>query len=113
MTRSLSRRSFVISAGAILSPLAAEAQPTGKVARVGFLSVGSEGQTRIYLNAFRQGLRELGYVEARSIAIEYRWGEGQYEPLPKLAAEPVHLKADVIVAMTAPAARPPNKRPRR
>jgi putative ABC transport system substrate-binding protein len=72
--------------------------------RIGVLWAGSGSDNQASLNAFRQGLRELGYVEGRSIAIEYRWGEGKYEQLPKLAAELVHLKMDVIVAMNAPAA---------
>src|SRR5512132_2999539 len=83
-------------------PIGAEAQPTVKMPRVGFLAAGSGPDA--YLDVFRQGLRELGYVEGRSIAIEYRWGEGRYERLPKLAAELVHLKVDVIVAVNAPAA---------
>jgi putative ABC transport system substrate-binding protein len=101
----ITRRTFVGGTAALLTaPLIAETQPTGRMPRVGCLSAGSEVQNWIYINAFRQGLRELGYMEGRSIAIEYRWGEGKYERLPKLAAELVHLKVDVIVAMNAPAA---------
>jgi len=86
------------------APLVGEAQQSGKVYRVGFLAAGSGSDNQTYLNAFRQGLGKLGYVEGRNIAIEYRWGEGKYERLPKLAAELVHLKMDVIVAANAPAA---------
>ena len=86
------------------APLVGEAQPAGKVYRVGFLAAGSGSDNQTYLNAFRQGLGKLGYVEGRNLAIEYRWGEGKYERLPKLAAELVHLKMDVIVAANAPAA---------
>jgi len=86
------------------APLVSEAQQAGKVYRVGFLAAGSGSDNQTYLNAFRQGLGKLGYVEGRNIAIEYRWGEGKYERLPKLAAELVRLKMDVIVAANAPAA---------
>src|SRR5262249_61012686 len=54
-------------------------------------------------DAFLRGLRELGYVEDRNIAIEYRWEEGKYERLPKLAAELVRLKVDVMLAVSTPA----------
>jgi putative ABC transport system substrate-binding protein len=87
----------------LAAPLVAEAQPAGKVARVGFMSAGFEGPNRIYVDAFRERLRELGYVEGRSIAFEYRWGEGKYERLPTLAAELVRMKVDVILAANAPA----------
>jgi putative ABC transport system substrate-binding protein len=93
----------VLVLGLLVAPLVAEARPAGKLSRVGFLSAGFEGPNRIYVNAFRQRLRELGYVEGRSIAFEYRWGEGKYERLPKLAAELVHLKVDVLLAANAPA----------
>ena len=99
---------IAIAAALVLSilaaPLAVEAQPRGKLPRMGVLWAGSGSDNQASLNAFRQGLNELGYVEGRSITIEYRWGEGKYDQLPKLAAELVHLKMDVIVAMNAPAA---------
>lgn len=77
-------------------PLAAEAQEAGKVARIGVLSAGSPPVP--LFESFRQGLRELGYVEGRNISIEYRWAEGRDERLPGLAADLVRLKVDVIVA---------------
>ena len=84
---------------AALSTLAApgglHAQPAGKVPRVGFLSPGAPPNTNA--EAFRQSLRELGYVEGRSIAIEFRWAEERAERLPGLAADLVRLKVDVIV----------------
>jgi putative ABC transport system substrate-binding protein len=101
----MERRAFLAGAAALLAaPLAAEAQQGGKVWRVGYLAAGSGSENLTYLNAFRQGLRDLGYVEGRSITIEYRWGEGKYERLPKLADELAQLKVDVIVAANAPSA---------
>jgi putative ABC transport system substrate-binding protein len=80
--------------GSVLAaPLAGGAQEAGKVARVGVLASSSP-----LLEAFRQGLRELGYVEGRNILIEHRSPEGRDERLPELAAELMRLNADVIVA---------------
>jgi putative tryptophan/tyrosine transport system substrate-binding protein len=98
----MKRRVFLAGTGAALlaSPLAAEAQPR-KVPRVGYLSPGSPsdpGRQRRF-EAFRQGLRELGYVEGQDIVIESRWAEGKYERYPALAADLVRLKVDVIVAV--------------
>jgi hypothetical protein len=67
-------------------PLAAEAQ-AGKVHRVGFLGLSSPADYAANLQAFRQGLRDLGYEEWKNISIEYRWAEGRDERLPALAAE--------------------------
>ncbi len=86
------------------APLAGEAQQASKVPRIGYLSAGAPTTASTFENAFRQGLRELGNVEDRNIAIEYRWAEGKYERLPELAAELVRLKVDVILAVTTPAA---------
>ena len=79
----------------------AAAQPLAKVPRVGYLSPGSSSDpSRLRrFEAFRQGLRELGYVEGQSIAIEPRWAEGKYERYPTLAADLVRLKVDVIVVV--------------
>ena len=86
--------------GLVAAPLAVEAQQTAKVPRVGYLNPGSASDplTQRRLNAFRQGLRELGYVEGQNIAIESRWAEGKYDRYPALAADLVRLKVDVIVA---------------
>jgi putative ABC transport system substrate-binding protein len=78
-----------------------EAQPAGKVYRIGFLGPGSTTGDRRPLEAFREGLRELGWVEGQNIAIEYRAADGRLDRLPDLAAELVRLKVDVIVAATA------------
>ena len=75
----------------------AEAQQPKKVPRIGFLLGGSPSSASPFTEAFRQGLRELGYVEGKNIVIEYRWTEGKTERLPDLAAELVRLKVDVIV----------------
>ena len=98
------RRRLVTGLGLLLaSPLVAHAQPAGKVPRVGLLFYGSPGRSR-EVDAFRQGLRELRYIEGQNIAIEYRFASGQVERLPGLAAELVRLKVDVIVANSTPAA---------
>jgi len=100
----MDRRAFVSGTFALLAaPLVAETQPAGKVPRVGYLSYGSTGSSR-EIDAFRQGLRELGYIEGQSIAVEYRFASGQIERYPGLAAELVRLKVDVIVAPATPQA---------
>src|SRR5262245_47254994 len=76
----------------------AEAQQPKKVPRIGVLSPSSSGFSPL-LDAFRQGLRELGYIEGQNIAIEYRFAEANPEALPDLAAELVHLKVDVILTI--------------
>jgi putative ABC transport system substrate-binding protein len=94
----ISRRAFVgtLTLGVLAAPLAAEAQEAGKVARIGVLHSGSPPDP--FEEPFKQGLRELGYVEGRNISIECRWAEGRDERLPGLAADLVRLKVDVIVA---------------
>jgi putative ABC transport system substrate-binding protein len=93
------RREFItlIGAAAAAWPLGANAQQIGKVYRIGFLWDGP-GVFPDALEAFRQGLRELGYVEGQNIAIEYRWAEGKPERMRELAEELVRLKVDVIMA---------------
>ncbi len=92
------RRTFLGTlAGSLLAlPLTAEGQQAAKIARIGFLS-GSLAANPHLPEAFRQGLRDLGYVEGRNVVIEYRDAEGKLERLPALAAELVALKVDVIV----------------
>jgi putative tryptophan/tyrosine transport system substrate-binding protein len=93
----MDRRYFLLTslAGAVVAPLAAEPQPPSKVPRIGYLA---PYVTAHLPEAFRQGLRDLGYVEGRNVVIEYRSAEGALERLPTLAAELVALKVDVIVA---------------
>jgi len=102
----MDRRLFLgtLACGLLAAPLAAEAQQTGKVYRVGFLSNGWSTASPQVVAAFRQGLRELAWVEGQNIVIEYRFAEGQYDRLPGLAAELARLKVDVIVAIPTPAA---------
>jgi putative ABC transport system substrate-binding protein len=101
----MDRRAFItgIAGGLLAAPLAAQAQPAGKVPRIGFLFSGASGPAR-EVDTFRQGLRDLGYIEGQNIAIEYRFAGGQVERLPELAAELVRLKLDVIVAPYTPPA---------
>jgi ABC-type uncharacterized transport system substrate-binding protein len=102
------RRDFLVAIGAVLAlPPSAWAQQAGKVPRIGVLTTGSleSPENRASANAFRQGLREHGYVEGQNILIEYREADGKIERLPSLAKELAHLKVDLIVAGATPAAR--------
>jgi putative ABC transport system substrate-binding protein len=101
----MQRRDFMIllvGASAMALPLAADAEPATKIARIGYLA--SNLTNKGPLEAFRQGLRDLGYVEGRNLVIDYRDARGKLEPLPELAAELVALKVDVIVASSTAAA---------
>ncbi len=89
--------SITLALAGLLSPVAAEAQQATKIARVGYLSLDLAAAAH-WREAFRQGLRDLGYVEGRNLVIEYRSAEGKLERLPALAAELVALKVDVVVA---------------
>ena len=93
------RREFITLLGGAAAawPLVARAQQAGKIYRIGFLWDSPDAFLDA-LEAFRQGLRDLGYVEGRNIAIEYRWAEGKPERMRELAEELVRLKVDVIVA---------------
>ena len=87
----------ILALGVLAAPLAADAQPAGKVPRIGvLLTLYSPAEDSP--QAFRQGLRSHGYIEGQNIAIEWRSAEGKYDQLPALAAELVRLKVDVIVA---------------
>src|SRR5262245_46448905 len=82
----------------------ADAQQTGKVARIGFLDNSTASGSAVLVDAFRQELSKLGWIEGRNITIEYRFAEQTPERLPELAADLVRLKVDLIVASaTAPA----------
>jgi putative ABC transport system substrate-binding protein len=102
MTTYIGRREFItlIGGAAAAWPVAARAQQARKVYRVGFLW-DSPSVWPHALGAFRQGLRDLGWIEGQNIAIEYRWAEGRFERLAELAEELVRLKVDVIVAPTS------------
>ncbi len=86
--------------GILVAPLAVEAQPPAKVPRLGVLC--PVACTGFSLKAFLEGLRDHGYVEGRTLAIEYRAGEGRYDTLPGLAADLVRLRVDLILAMNNP-----------
>jgi len=90
--------SLTLSASLFLFSVCAEAQQPTKVPRIGFLSAASSSAIAARVEAFSQGLRELGYVEGKNIFIEWRFAEGKSDRLPSLAAELVRLKVDVIVA---------------
>jgi putative ABC transport system substrate-binding protein len=99
------RRQFLITTGALFAaPLAADAQQPERVARIGYLTGVSPSVHARSREAFRQGLRDLGYVEGKNVVIEYRYAEGKFERLPDLAAELVRLRVDLIVAAATPPA---------
>ena len=101
------RREFIALLGGATAasaawPLAAGAQTPPKIPRVGFIAGASA--TGSFVGAFRKGLRELGYMEGQTIALEVRYAEGRLERIPELVAELVRLKMDVLVAPTSQAA---------
>jgi putative ABC transport system substrate-binding protein len=95
-TESIAILMVLLALGVLTVPLGGEAQEAGKVARIGILRQGSPPDPNV--EVFKQGLRELGYVEGRNISIEYRWAEGKDERLRGLAADLVRLQVKVIVA---------------
>src|SRR5262245_27897467 len=95
----MDRRRFLLTsvAGTLVAPLVAEAQ-AGKTPRVGVLLPGTpEPEYERRLDAFRQGLREFGYIEKRSILVDYRWAHARSDRVPNLVAELIDLKIDVLV----------------
>ncbi len=99
--------SWLLAFFCLISPLRVEAQQSTKIPRIGVLGATDPSTNSARIEAFRQGLRELGYIEGKNIVIEYRWAEGKSERLPDLAAELVRLKVDIIItagpAVTRPA----------
>jgi putative ABC transport system substrate-binding protein len=98
----MDRRAFVgtLAGGLLAAPLAAEAQPAGKVWRIGLISV-THRRTE---DVFFQRLRELGYVEGQNLVVERRYSEGRAERFPELAAALARLNVDMIIVTTTPAA---------
>ncbi len=96
----ITRRAFmgILAGGLLAAPVAAEAQQPAKTPRIGVLGTGSASDTALRFEAFRQGLRERGWIEGQNIVLEYRWGDGRYDRLADLAADLVRLKVDVIFA---------------
>ena len=88
---------FALSAMLLTLCFPAEALQPTKVPRIGYLSPTSPSVSPTRIDAFRQGLRELGYIESKNIVIEYRYAEGKFDRLPSLAAELVSFKVDLIV----------------
>jgi putative tryptophan/tyrosine transport system substrate-binding protein len=97
--RSQTKKAFCLVLGAMLLAicLPADAQQQAKVPRIGYLRQGSPTSAKFEDDAFRQGLREFGYIEGKNILIEYRYAEGKVDRVPDLATELVRLKPDAIV----------------
>jgi putative tryptophan/tyrosine transport system substrate-binding protein len=95
----MKRRQFITLLGgaAVAWPLAARAQQPGKLPTIGFLGTGTSSSQGQWVAAFVQRLRELGWIEGQTVAIEYRWAEGRTERAAEIAAEFVRRKVDVIV----------------
>jgi putative ABC transport system substrate-binding protein len=92
-------REFITLLGAAAAwPLAGRAQQSAKMPTIGYLGGGGPTGQRAWVDAFVQRLRELGWIEGRTVAIEYRWGEGRADRYAEIAAEFVRLKVDVILA---------------
>src|SRR5262249_36766336 len=98
------RREFIalIGGGVTAWPLAARAQQRGKLATIGFMGQTTRSAAGEWTAAFVQRLRELGWIDGRNLAIEYRWGEGRNERFVEIAAEFVRLQVDVIVTSGTP-----------
>ena len=94
---------ITLALGLFLAPYPFQAQSVAKMLRIGILTPTFAPNTMF--EVFRQGLRDLGYVEGQSITLEYRSAEGRSERLPELAVELVHLKVDIIFAEGTPALR--------
>ena len=100
----MDRRAFLgtLTGGLLAAPLAARAQQAGRVHRIGFLGNTTPALEANLVGPFREGLRELGYVDGQNIVIEYRWAEGKYERAPSLLAELLARKVEVIVTAGTP-----------
>src|SRR5437899_10168493 len=101
----MKRREFITLLGSAAAawPLAAHAEQPGKLPSIGFLGAGTASAWSPWVAAFVQRLRELGWIEGRNVAIEYRWAEGRSERFAEIAAEFIRLKVDVIVTSGTPA----------
>src|SRR5438093_12944422 len=102
----MGKRIFRLALGVLLLAFSfpARAQQPERIPRIGYLGNSSPALERDFVDAFRQGLRDLGYAEGHNILIEYRWAEGRYDRLPEFAAELVRLKVDVLLTAGTPGA---------
>jgi putative tryptophan/tyrosine transport system substrate-binding protein len=100
MASYIGRRKFLATLGgaAVAWPLAARAQQPGKLPTIGYLGGSGPISQRAWVDAFVRRLRELGWIEGRTVTIEYSWGEGRTDRYAEIAAEFVRLKVDVILA---------------
>ena len=111
MSVTIGRRELLAAVGgaAVVWPLAARAQQSGKLPTIGFLGANPSIESQ-WIAAFVQRLRELTWIDGRNLAIEYRWAEGRNERYAEYAAELVRLKVDVIVTISTPPTAPQSKR---
>src|SRR5262249_20642335 len=104
MTVTIGRRELLVALGGVAAwPMAAWAQEAGKLTTIGFLGPNPRSAASEWVVALVQRLRELGWMEGRTITIEYRWAEGREERFPEIAAELVRLKVELIVTSGTPA----------
>ena len=97
----MKRREFIALVGGAW-PLAARAQPTNKIARIGFLGSATAAGSAQSVNTLREGLSALGYVEGKNIILEFRWAEGKYDRLLELVTDLIRLNVDVLVTHGTP-----------
>ena len=111
--KDMMRKITVLALGAVLVALSVpvEAQQPGKIFRIGYLDASTASGIAVLLDAFRQELSKLGWIEGKNITFEYRFAEQKPERIPDLAADLVRLKVDLIVVVTTPAALAARKRP--
>jgi putative tryptophan/tyrosine transport system substrate-binding protein len=104
--KSMRKNISLLALGAMLFTLclSAHAQQAGKVFRIGYLDAGTASGSAVLLEAFRQEMSKLRWVEEKNITVEYRFSEGKIDRLPELAADLVRLKVDLIVVDTGPSA---------
>jgi putative tryptophan/tyrosine transport system substrate-binding protein len=99
----MDRRTFIAGLGSLMGiPLVVEAQQAGKVTTIGLMGSGTAAAQKLWTTAFVERLRELGWTEGRTVAIEYRWAEGRSDRFSEIAAEFVRRNVDVIVTHNTP-----------
>jgi hypothetical protein len=103
----------ILTLGVLAGPLAAQTTPSAHVPQIGFLGNSTPALEANLVGPFREGLRELGYIEGQNIGIEYRWAEGTYDRFPALIAELLARKVEVIVTAGTPVPSRSRRRPHR